>query len=115
MSQTNVTRAAVLAAWAQEPTLTGLPPVFAGLPLVPPRGAHRKPVCVVRGVWDAWPVFLARHYAREAWDGLPGPWPVKVVLLVACQFIPGGFDEWALIVLTQAVRRYKAKRAASTT
>jgi hypothetical protein len=39
-----------------------------------------------------WAWFLARFYAARLWRDLPGPWPVKVVLIVACVAIPGPFD-----------------------
>lgn len=63
-------------------------------------------------VWHSWPVYCVRDAVRRAWDGLPGPWWVKIALIVACQFIPGGFDEWALIAGTAAWRRYRAHRQA---
>lgn len=54
-----------------------------------------------------WYWFLAKHYAREMWQSLPGPWYVKVLLVVVCQVIPGPLDEVALIAISQAWRRYR--------
>lgn len=64
-------------------------------------------------VWHYWPVYVARATLRRAWDGLPGPWPVKVTLIIVCQFIPGGFDEWALLAGTAAWRRYRPRKTAT--
>ena len=59
--------------------------------------------------WHSWPVFLARHYLKETWDGMPGPWPVKLLLVVVCLAIPGPQDEILLILITQALRRRKLR------
>lgn len=59
----------------------------------------------------SWYGFLARLYARETWEGLPGPWPVKVALCAVCLAIPGPQDEILLIALTAACRAWKARRA----
>jgi hypothetical protein len=61
-------------------------------------------------VWDAWPVYVARYYARRTWDDLPGPWPVKVALILVCVAIPGQLDEIALIALTRACRKHRARQ-----
>lgn len=63
--------------------------------------------------WHSWPVYCARDLLVSLWNGLPGPWPVKVLLILACQLIPGGFDEWALIMVTAAWRRYHARKLAT--
>ena len=62
--------------------------------------------------WHSWPAFLARYYLRQMWDDLPGPWPVKAALLALCLACPGQLDEIALIALTRACRRWRARRAA---
>lgn len=62
------------------------------------------------GVWHSWPVYCARDTARRAWDGLPGPWWVKILLIAVCQLIPGGFDELALLAATAAWRKYRVRR-----
>lgn len=59
--------------------------------------------------WWAW---LAARYARQAWDSLPGPWPVRVALIGACLLIPGPADELALAAVVAACRARKARRAA---
>ena len=28
---------------------------------------------MMAAVWDLWPVYVARYYARRTWDDLPGP------------------------------------------
>ena len=61
-------------------------------------------------VWHSWPVYCARDALRRAWAGLPGPWWVKILLIAACQLIPGGFDEWALLAGTAAWRKYRTRR-----
>lgn len=63
--------------------------------------------------WNTWPVFLARYYLRQTWEGLPGPWPVKVALLVVCVAIPGPQDELILLALTQVCRARAARKAAT--
>lgn len=61
--------------------------------------------------WWAW---LAARYARQLWDSLPGPWPVRVALLAACLAIPGPADELALAAVVAVCRARKARRAAIT-
>ena len=70
----------------------------------------RRSVCVL---WNAWPVYLARYYVRELYRAMPGPWWVKVLRIVACQLIPGGFDELALIAVTRAYRVWRARKQVS--
>lgn len=62
------------------------------------------------------PAGLARFWAcaiwftvRQAWAALPGPWPVKLALIIACQLIPGPLDELALLAIVAAWRRYRAR------
>lgn len=64
------------------------------------------------GSLAAWWAFLARYYARQLWDSLPGPWPVRVLLIGACLAIPGPADEIALAAVVAACRARK-RRAAS--
>jgi hypothetical protein len=64
-------------------------------------------------LWHFWPVFCARDLVAGMWRALPGPWWVKILLLVICQLIPGGFDEWALIAGTRAYRTWRAHRQAA--
>lgn len=44
---------------------------------------------------------------RDMWDSLPGPWFVKVALILVCQVIPGPLDEIALLAVIGAWRRYR--------
>lgn len=64
------------------------------------------------GSLAAWWAWLARYYTRQAWDALPGPWPVRVLLIGACTAIPGPLDEIALAAIVAACRARKARRAA---
>jgi len=63
---------------------------------------------MVHKAWHAWPVFLVRHYARQAWNDLPGPWYAKVALIAVLQFIPGQLDEILLLAL---LRYFRVRRA----
>ena len=58
----------------------------------------------------SWWAYVIRYEAREMWRGLPGPWPVKVLLVVACQAIPGPLDEIALLAVVAAVRKRRSSR-----
>lgn len=58
--------------------------------------------------WQAWPVFLARYYARQLWNNLPGPWWVKVLLVAVCIAIPGPADEIILCMLPGLWSRARA-------
>ena len=44
-------------------------------------------------LWWATAVWFA---AKAAWDELPGPWWVKLLLIAVTQAIPGGADEFLL-------------------
>ena len=65
-----------------------------------------------RAIAGYWLVFLALYYIRETWRGIPGPWPVKMTLVVICFAIPGWFDEWALLKLAQWNGKRKEMRTA---
>ena len=54
----------------------------------------------------SWWAYVVRFYARRLWDAVPGPWPVKILLIAVCQLIPGAFDEIALVLITAAWRRH---------
>ena len=56
----------------------------------------------------AWWAFVLRYEAREMWRALPGPWPVKVALIVVTQAIPGPGDELLLLLGMAALRRRQA-------
>ena len=58
----------------------------------------------------AWWGFVLRYEARELWRALPGPWWVKVLLLVITQAIPGPQDEVLLLLIVAACRKRKARR-----
>jgi len=61
-------------------------------------------------IWHSWPAFLLRYYCGITWRALPGPWPVKLVLIIVCTAIPGPQDELLLIALTAACRAWRSKR-----
>jgi hypothetical protein len=58
----------------------------------------------------AWWVFVLRYEARELWRALPGPWWVKVALIVVTQAIPGPQDEILLLAVVAYCRKRKARR-----
>jgi hypothetical protein len=57
-----------------------------------------------------WYRYVLTFYARELWRSLPGPWYVKIALIIACQLIPGPGDEIALIALAAWARRRKSRK-----
>ena len=60
-------------------------------------------------------VRAARKVARTVsalWDGLPGPWPVKVVLVALAVAEPGPFGEMALGAYATFMAARKARRTA---
>lgn len=60
----------------------------------------------------SWWAYVLRYEARQMWRALPGPWPVKVLLVIACQAIPGPLDEIALLTVVAAIRKRRAMRGA---
>jgi hypothetical protein len=63
----------------------------------------------LRDWWWPW----LRTSARDGWEWLPGPWPVKlllIVLLTAGQLIPGEADEALLLLAIAGVKRLVAWR-----
>ena len=58
----------------------------------------------------SWWVFVLRYEAREMWRALPGPWWVKVLLIVITQAIPGPQDELVLLAVVAAFRKRQASR-----
>jgi hypothetical protein len=69
----------------------------------------------VSGVASWW-AYVVRFQAREGWRALPGPWPVKVLLiavLVAGQLIPGELDEVLLLLAIGWVKRRLDQRKAA--
>ena len=59
-----------------------------------------------------WYWTVIKWEARETWSALPGPWWVKVAIIVGCLAIPGQLDEIALLAVLKAVRARKARREA---
>jgi hypothetical protein len=63
--------------------------------------------------WWTWAVIF---YARAIWDDLPGPWWMKVIILIVTQILlPGPIDDIGVLLLiagVRAFRRYLARRAA---
>ena len=58
-----------------------------------------------------WWAFVLKYEARELWRALPGPWWVKVLLILVTQAIPGPQDEILLLLVVAAFRKYRARRA----
>jgi len=50
------------------------------------------------------------RYIRAQWRALPGPWPVKVLLITLAVAEPGPFGEMALGAYTNAVSARRAAR-----
>ena len=63
-------------------------------------------VTTVAGWW----VFVVRYEARQMWRALPGPWWVKVMLVVVTQAIPGPQDELILLAIVAAFRKRQARK-----
>lgn len=65
----------------------------------------------------SWWAYVVRYEARELWRALPGPWWVKVLLIIVTQAIPGPQDEALLLLIVAICRKCKARRelAAATT
>ena len=63
----------------------------------------------------SWWAYVIRYEAREVWRALPGPWPVKILLialLAAGQLIPGELDELLLLLAIGWVKRRLDQRQA---
>lgn len=55
-----------------------------------------------------WWLYVVRVSVRDGWRWLPGPWWVKVLLLVllaAGQLIPGELDEYLFLLLIGLIKR----------
>jgi len=68
----------------------------------------------VTGVASWW-AYVIKYQAREGWRALPGPWPVKILLialLAAGQLIPGELDELLLLLAIGWVKRRLDQRQA---
>ena len=98
-------QAAHLAAIAQGGMPLGLP---AGMLLDGSQGQERS----------AGRRLVRRAYRRLArtvaalWDGLPGPWPVKAILIAVAIIEPGPFGEMALGAYATFMAARKARRTA---
>lgn len=53
----------------------------------------------------------AGRYVAALWNALPGPWPVKVLLVGAAVIEPGPFGEIALAAYANAVAARRARKA----
>jgi len=58
-----------------------------------------------------WYWLAMRLTALDLWNALPGPWWVKVLVLVITQVIPGPQDELLLLAVVAVCRKIKARRA----
>lgn len=61
----------------------------------------------------SWWAYVLRYEARELWRALPGPWWVKVLLIVVLSLIPGQFDEVIFLAVLSALRKRRAAREAA--
>lgn len=57
----------------------------------------------------SWYWLAIRQEARATWNGLPGPWYVKLALIGICTAIPGCLDEIALLAIVRLARRRSAR------
>jgi len=55
-----------------------------------------------------WAVFYA---LKSVWDDLPGPLPVKVLLIIACTLVPGPWDEIVLLAMIAVIRRIRKQHS----
>lgn len=60
-----------------------------------------------------WHAVAAWYLMKQLWRDLPGPWYVKVLILVVTQAIPGPQDELLLLAVLAAVRKYRARKEAA--
>lgn len=58
-----------------------------------------------------WYSYVLAYYARQLWRMLPGPLPVKILLIVVCLAIPGPLDELALIAFPAIMHRIRKRKA----
>lgn len=58
-----------------------------------------------------WYAFVVWFLVRQIWRDLPGPWWVKVLILVVTQLIPGPQDELLLLAVLAVVRKYRTRQA----
>lgn len=58
-----------------------------------------------------WAYVLWTFAILATWNGLPGPWWCKAILIVICFAIPGGLDEIAIVGITAAYRAWKRSRS----
>ncbi len=58
----------------------------------------------------SWYALWLRKAVKDTYNGLPGPWWCKVLLIVICLAIPGPQDEILLIAVTAIYRAYRARR-----
>ena len=61
----------------------------------------------------SWWAYVVRYEARATWEAMPGPWPVKVALIVVLALIPGQLDELLFLAVLGAVRKRQARRVLS--
>jgi hypothetical protein len=84
-----------------------MPPLFLG--------ADRRQLLKTASDIAAWWWTVVRMSARQGWDALPGPWPVKaglIALLAVAQIVPGQVDDIALVLVIGYVKRRTAARKA---
>jgi len=58
----------------------------------------------------SWWLFVLRYEIREIWRALPGPWWVKVPLMILAVAEPGPFGEMAILGIAAMFRALKARR-----
>lgn len=65
-------------------------------------------------IWNMaqWWAYVVWYNLCEMWRDLPGPWYVKLVLIIAVLAIPGPQDELALIAVVRLCRVWRKRQAA---
>lgn len=61
-----------------------------------------------------WWAYVVRYEARETWQAMPGPWPVRVVTLTVLFALPGALDEIVFFAVLGALRKRQARRVATS-
>jgi hypothetical protein len=105
----DIMRAASLAAIAHQGPLSVVP---ADIAIGAQGHTHAGPGLTARAAGLA--ARAARRFGRylaALWRAVPGPWPVKALLVALAVAEPGPFGELALVAYANAVAAYRARRA----
>jgi hypothetical protein len=62
------------------------------------------------GIFTAWYWMGVKMLAGDLWTALPGPWPVKLLVVLVLLAIPGPQDELLLVLFLSWRKRRLAKK-----